>query len=238
MSDRSQARPAGLRRILVINPNTNSRVTDRVRKLADRHCGPLLQFDVINPDRGPFSIETDSDKAQAEEQVLQLMVHQAKRGHDAYVLACFDDLALQAAREMVGMPVIGCCEAGIAAARAVSPSLAIVTTFDAALPGIRSLMQRYGAGPLATVRAAGIGVDEAARLEPQANERILRTIEASVEKDKAKVILLASGAMAGLASDLSHRAGVPVVDAVEAALTVAAAAAQCSKASAESRAGI
>jgi allantoin racemase len=86
-------------------------------------------------------------------------------------------------------------------------------------------MQRYGAGPLATARAAGIGVDEAARLEPEANERILRAIEASVEKDKARVILLASGGMAGLASDLTHRAGVPVVDAVEAALTVAAEAA-------------
>ena len=112
--------------------------------------------------------------------------------------------------------------AGIAAARAISPSLAIVTTFEAALPGIRSMMQRYGAGPLATARAAGIGVDEAARLEPDASERISRAIEACVREDKAQVVLLASGGLTGLAADLTQRTGVPVVDAVEAALRVAA----------------
>jgi len=222
MSPASQADTTGLRRILVINPNTNPLVTARVRALADRYSRPLLQFDVINPDDGPFSIETDSDKRAAEEQVLKLIAHHATTCHDAYVLACFDDLALQAARKVVEAPVIGCCEAGIAAARAVSPRLAIVTTFEAALTGIRSMMQRYGAGPLATARAAGIGVDEAARLEPDASERISRAIEACVREDKAQVVLLASGGLTGLAADLTQRTGVPVVDAVEAALCVAA----------------
>lgn len=222
MSHERKKHTGGLRRILVINPNTNPLVTDRVRQLADRHSGPLLQFDVINPDQGPFSIETDSDKRFAEKQVLKLIDHQAMRCHDAYVLACFDDLALEAARKRVESPVIGCCEAGIAAARAISPSLAIITTFDAALPGIRSLMQRYGAGHLATARAAGIGVDEAARLEPQTRERICLAVEASVREDKAQAVLLASGGLTGLSDYLTHRIGVPVVDAVEAALCTAA----------------
>jgi allantoin racemase len=222
MSPASKRHTEGLRRILVINPNTNSQVTDRVRELATRHSGPTLQFDVINPDHGPVSIETESDKQLAEKQILSLMAHHATSCYDAYVFACFDDLALQAARKMVQVPVIGCCEAGIAAARAVSPCLAIVTTFDAALPGIRSMMQRYGAGHLATARAAGIGVAEAARHEPKASERILLAVQAAVREDAAQVILLASGGLAGLADDLTRRAGVPVVDSVEAALRVAA----------------
>lgn len=232
MTHATKGHVEGLRRILVINPNTNSLVTDRVRELAARHSGPTLQFDVVNPDHGPFSIETDADKKEAEQQVLKLVEHHPANQYDAYVLACFDDLALQATRERVEAPVIGCCEAGIAAARAISPSLAIVTTFDAALPGIRSMMQRYGAGRLATARAAGVGVAEAARHEPQTSDRILRAVEASIQEDAARVILLASGGLAGLATDLAHRAGVPVVDSVEAALCAAAQVARPSTASA------
>ena len=63
-------------------------------------------------------------------------------------------------------------------------------------------------------------MDEAARLEPDASERISRAIEACVREDKAQVVLLASGGLTGLAADLTQRTGVPVVDAVEAALGV------------------
>jgi allantoin racemase len=134
------------------------------------------------------------------------------------VLACFDDLALQAARQMVAVPVIGCCQAGIEAAHAVSPALAIVTTVGAAVPGIDRMMKRYGAGDRATVRAAGIGVDDAARAQPQTQTRLRQTIAQAIAEDGAEVILLASGGLTGQADRIGAEAGVPVIDAVEAAL--------------------
>jgi allantoin racemase len=209
------ARP---RRVLVINPNTNPLVTARVREVCQHYEGPQLHFEVINPESGPFSIVSDEDKKQAEVNALALIRQRMPQHHDAYVLACFDDLALPAARDMVSVPVIGCCEAGIAAARAVSPALAIVTTVAAALPGIRAMMRRYGAGELATLRAAGVGVDEAARSEPGAHARLMRAVEASVQEDGARVVLLASGGLTGQAERIAREAGVPVIDAVEAAL--------------------
>ena len=218
----SQPFAAAPRRVLVINPNTNPLVTARVVAVCDRYAGPQLQFEVINPLSGPFSIESEADKREAEVQVLKLMSERASEGHDAYVLACFDDLGLDAARRLLPQPVIGCCEAGIAAARAVSPALAIVTTVDAALPGIRSMMQRYGAGDQATVRAAGVGVDEAARAQPDVHARLLHAIWDAVQGDGAQVILLASGGLTGQAEAFRREVGVPVIDAVEAALCRAA----------------
>jgi allantoin racemase len=209
------------RRVLVINPNTNPLVTARVRDAAERLAGPHLCFEVVNPESGPFSIESDDDKQQAEVHALALLRQKTPQRHDAYVLACFDDLALYAARQMLTAPVIGCCEAGIAAARAVSPDMAIVTTVAAALPGIRAMMQRYGAGELATVRAAGVGVDEAARAQPVSHIRLMRAVEAAVQQDGARVILLASAGLTGQADRISQEAGVPVIDAVEAALRLA-----------------
>lgn len=209
------------RRVLVINPNTNPLVTERVRKVCQHYESQHLRFEVINAEDGPFSIESDEDKQEAEIQVLTLILRLAPQGHDAYVLACFDDLALEAARRMVAAPVIGCCEAGIHAARAISPALAIVTTVHAALPGIRAMMRRYGAGDLATVRAAGVGVDEAARSAPDSHARLMRAVEAAVQEDGAQVVLLASGGLTGQAERIGREAGVPVIDAVEAALRVA-----------------
>ena len=206
------------RRILVVNPNTNPLVTSRVRAMADRCESAGVTFEVINPAAGPFSIESESDKRQAEVEVLNLIGSKAYLDYDAYVLACFDDLALQAVRQMVAVPVVGCCQAGIEAARAVSPALAIVTTVDAAVPGIDRMMKRYGAGDLASVRAAGIGVDDAARAQPQAQARLQQAIAQAIAQDGAQVILLASGGLTGQADRIGAQAGVPVIDAVEAAL--------------------
>ncbi|MEY4266612.1 MAG: hypothetical protein RIS90_1147 [Pseudomonadota bacterium] len=217
----ASAQPVRPRRVLVINPNANPLVTARVREVCQHYESAQLCFEVINPESGPFSIVSDQDKQLAEVNALELIRQRLPQCHDAYVLACFDDLALQAARQMVLAPVIGCCEAGIAAARAVSPALAIVTTLAPALPGIRAMMRRYGAGELATVRAAGVGVDEAARSAPDAHARLMRAVEAAVQEDGAQVVLLASGGLTGQAGRIGREAGVPVIDAVEAALRLA-----------------
>jgi allantoin racemase len=208
-------------RVLVINPNTNPAVTQRVRAAAAGFESATLGVEVVNPARGPFSIETAADRTEAESEALALIAQAAHQRYAAYVLACFDDLALEAARARVDVPVIGTCEAGIAAARASSPRFAIITTFDAAVPGIRLLMQRHGAGPQATVRAAGIGVAAAADAAQDTMRRIVACARAAIDEDGAQVLLLASGGLTGLGPALAAAVGHPVVDGVAAAIGAA-----------------
>lgn len=207
-----------MRRILVINPNTNPAVTARVRDVAERHAVRGVEFEVVNPKEGPFSIETPSHRAQARVHALELIQAGAGKGYAAFVMACFDDLALEEARAMVDVPVIGTCESGIAAARAVSPHFAIITTVHDAVSGIRLLMQRYGAGADASVRAAGIGVAEAASGQEATRDRFVQTVRDAVSEDGAQVILLASGGLTGQASDIAKATGIPVLDGVEEAI--------------------
>ena len=210
-----------LQQVLVVNPNTNPVVTRRVRAAAAGFESPALRMEVVNPPQGPHSIETAVERELAERETLALIGSRAATGYDAYVLACFDDLALAGARAMVPVPVVGTCEAALAAARALSPRFAVVTTFDAAVPGIRVLMQRHGAGPQATVRAAGIGVAEAASAGEEAMRRLVATARAAVAEDGAEAILLASGGLTGLGPTLSVALGLPVVDGVTAAIGAA-----------------
>ena len=119
-------------RVLVINPNINTPVTARVREVASRYANDHLRFEVVNPWAGPFSIESDEDKRAAEQHALQLIAQSQAQHYDGYVLACFDDMALEDARNMVTVPVIGCCEAGIAAARLISRAVSQAVKVDGA----------------------------------------------------------------------------------------------------------
>lgn len=209
------------RQVLVVNPNTNPAVTQRVRAVAAGFEFQGLRLEVTNPVRGPFSIETAAHRVEAERETVALISERAARGYDAYVLACFDDFALDALRAMLCVPVVGTCEAGMAAARAVSPRFAIVTTFEGAVPGIRELMVRHRAGPWATVRAAGVGVAAAAGASEETMQRIVHCARQAVGEDGAEAILLASGGLTGLAPALALALGRPVIDGVGAAINAA-----------------
>lgn len=213
-----------VRRVLVVNPNTNPAVTALVAQACSPHAREDLHFDVVHPPQGPFSIENAAQREEAERHVLALVERRRRREHhDAYVTACFDDLALAALRARVDVPVIGTCEAGIRAVRALTPRFVIVTTVPDAVAGIGVMMRRYGAGALATVRAAGLGVAQAAAADAHSLDRLVDTVMAAVREDGACAVLLASGGLTGRADALSRATGLPVVDGVGAAVAQAAA---------------
>lgn len=203
-------------RIMVINPNTNAEVTQRVRRVADRFESPDVSFSVVNPKHGPLSIESADERDAAEVEVVQLI--RDNRDFDAYVLACFDEIALKEARELVHVPVIATCEAGIRAARGASARFGVVTTVQSAVAGIRHLLDKYGSGDQCTVQAAGVGVAAAASANHDTLELIASAAHRAIQHHGAEVILLASGGLTGLADTVAQRCGVPVLDGVACAL--------------------
>lgn len=217
----SSAKKAPLRRLLVINPNTNPAVTERVRQVADSIVSPTTSVTVVNPAEGPFSIETTEHRDAAVPQVLDLVRRTLHQRYDAYVFACFDDIALFETRTMTGVSVVGTCEAGIAAARTMAARFSIITTVHSAVPGIHRLLARYGAADICTVRAAGIGVAAAAGGDSGTDRRILAAARQAVDQDGAEAILLGSGGLTGRANDLEQQFGIPVIDGVAAAIKMA-----------------
>lgn len=214
------------RRLLVINPNTNPAVTGMIRMEAARVVSIGTQVTVVNPATGPFSIETTGHRDDAVPRVISLVRDMIEQRFDAYAFGCFDDIALFETRAMAGVPVVGTCEAGIAAVRTMAARFTIITTVHSAVPGIRALLGRYGAADLCTVRAAGVGVAAAAGGGGDAEERILCAMREAIDKDGAEAILLGSGGLTGRAADLEARFGLPVIDGVAAAIKMAESLAQ------------
>lgn len=210
------------RKLLVINPNINAAVTQQVRLAARACAAPGTALDVVNPDRGPLAIETPEDRAAAVPHVLGLIQRSSR--HDGYILACFDDIAIVAARAMLSVPVISMAEAGIRAAARQYDRFDVVTTVNAAVPTITALIAAYGMAGRCQVRATGIGVSETAAATAGAEQALEATISLSL-KAGAGAIVLGSGAYAGRRQKLSGAFDMPFIDGLEAAIAFCEAAA-------------
>lgn len=203
------------RRLLVINPNGNPAVTALVDATAKRVLARDTRATVINPAASPISIETPADRVRAEPLAVELL--RANPGYDAYVLACFDDIALDAGRALSRAPVVGAFEASLALARTMAARFAIVTTVETAVPGIKALLTSYGAAKICEVYAAGIGVAEAAGSGALADTRICASIDLA-RQGGATAIILGSAGLNGRAARLQAKFGLPIIDSIEAGL--------------------
>jgi allantoin racemase len=178
-------------------------------------------------DAGPASVESNFDETVAGPDVVA-KVRQAERdGVDAVIINCMGDPALDAAREVVSIPVVGPCEAGMHVAAMLGHKFSVLGMLDRVIPGFEQKAQKYGVkDKLASVRSLDLPVlDLQEGREEVAKRAVEQAIEA-IEKDGAHVIVLGCTGLAGLdrqvETGLRKRGyAVPVVDPASTALKVA-----------------
>lgn len=206
-------------RLLLVNPNSNPAVTALAAAAAERVLHSGMAAKAVEPEGGPLSIETLDHRRVAEPLAIDLLAHHP--GYDAYAMACFDDIALGAGRRFLDRPIVGSAEAALAIARCFAPRVAIVTTVETMVPGIRAQLSAMGADGWCTVRAAGIGVADAADGGGTVEARIDDAIVKARDIDGAGVIILGSGGLTGRAVGLARKHRLPVIDSIEAAVGMA-----------------
>jgi allantoin racemase len=206
-------------RILVVNPNTTASMTAKIGAAARAVAAPGTEILALNPDAGPVSIEGHYDAAFALPGLLQCIRHGEAEGCDGFVVACFDDPGIDACHEIATGPVVGICEAAMIAASMVACGFSVVTTLPRAIPVIEELAHRYGMERrLRKVRAAAIPVLALEEEGGEAAARVHAEIQRALEEDGAEAVILGCAGMADLATALSRRTGVPVIDGVGAAV--------------------
>ena len=87
-------------RLLVINPNTTLSMTRTIGEAAMAVAGPGTEIVARSPKMGPVSIEGHYDEAVATLGVIDEVRKGEAEGFDGYVIACFGDPGLAAAREV------------------------------------------------------------------------------------------------------------------------------------------
>jgi len=200
-------------RILIVNPNTTSSMTDKVALAARAAVSNDTQIIATTSKHGPVSIEGYYDEALSLAGLLQEI--RTCNDYDAVVIACFDDTGLDAARCLTDRPVIGIGEAGYRTAAMLSNHFSVVTTLSRSVPALEHNILRYGLErQCASVRACDVPVLELEHNTGDALEKIEAEIVKAIELDRAEAIVLGCAGMTDLADMLSRKYELPVLDGV------------------------
>lgn len=208
--------------IRVINPNTTAAMTETIATAARRVAGPGTHIVATNPVAGPVSIESHYDEAIAAVGVLEEVRAGELDKASAYVIACFGDPGLLAARELTRAPVIGIAEAAFHLATLIATRFSVVTTLGRTTIIAEHLLQQYGfAHHCRRVRAAEIPVLALEHDPDAALRRIVEEGRRAKAEDGIGAIVLGCGGMADLTDRIAEDVGLPVVEGVTAAVKLA-----------------
>lgn len=206
-------------RLLVINPNTTSEMTETIARAARARARDPEQVRAVNPRTGPAAIQGAEDGERALPGLFQVFDTEVlgRRSCDAVIIACFDDTGLWELRQRSPVPVIGIGEAGYHAAMLLGRRFSVVTTLDVSVPVLEHNIETYGFSQrCARVRASGIPVLEAD--SEHSLERIANEIGKAFDEDDVQSVVLGCAGMADLAERLTVRYNRPVIDGVAAAV--------------------
>lgn len=163
----------------------------------------------------PTSIESRQEELELAQWVIERCIEAERRGFDAVITGCFGDPGVDAARELVRIPVIAPGETTLLIARMLAHYFSIISPLHSTVPLAREQAHKVGVYPfVASIRSLDIPVEEIRRRDPATIERIVALGKECVEQDGAELLVFACASMSLLADEAQERIGVPVIDAV------------------------
>jgi allantoin racemase len=207
-------------RITVINPNTTKEMTDDIRKAAALAAAPDTIITAASPAAGPASIEGYSDHYIANIGVMSVVKEISESGRaDGFVVACYGDPGVPAARELTALPVVGIAEASMYMACMVAAKFSIISILDRCNYILEEMLYSYGMERrCASIRSTGLTVLEAKTDPVRTMDLLEEHSERAVKEDGAEAILLGCAGMVSFTEKLEQKLGVPVFDGVIAAV--------------------
>jgi allantoin racemase len=203
-------------RILLINPNTTSEITELVAGHARTAAGEDVEIVPATARFGARYISTRAAAAIAAHAALDAFAEHGE-GCDAVYLACFGDPGLLALKEVSPVPVVGMAEASCHLACRLGRRFSIVTGGARWKPMLEEFVAAQGLFErLAGIRAVAPTGGEIARDPEAALSLLAEACRRCAEEDGADVVILGGAALAGLAAKLSSSVPVPLICSVEA----------------------
>ncbi len=200
------------KRIMVLNPNTSSRITELLRRAALKAAPPDCAIVARSVAAGPAALREAADLGVAEREVLAVVRTQTDL--DGLVISAFGDPGFEKTQAAAGFPVVGLGASGMTAAEALG-QFVILTLGPQMDKHLRARVSQLGlAGHLIGIRFLEADIPDVA----EAPERFLSEIKAQAEvaaAQGAQALLLGGAPFTGLGHLV--RAPIPVIDGLRAA---------------------
>lgn len=208
-------------RITVINPNTSDALTATITAAAAAVAPVGVEVVGVRPSVGVASVESHAEEAIAAVGVLeQVRAHDADT--DAFVVACFGDTGVLAAREVAGGPVVGMTEAALTTACLVAHRFAVITMPVRTVAHSERVVRALGLEHRCVVRAVEVPVAELTDGSAHLLPVFAAAGHSAMQHDGAEAVVLGCAGLADLVDPLQRELGVPVIEGVAAAVGIAA----------------
>lgn len=153
--------------------------------------------------------------------MLETVVGIEQEGFDAALVGCFGDPALDGARELVRIPVIGIAESSFAVARMLGDTFGVITATGDLTRHMSRLAEKYGmAGKLIGTDHIDCAIMEI-RKNPAAQYPNLVAAGRRMVERGADVLVLGCGSMSFYADELSRDLEVPCINPLRVGLRMA-----------------
>lgn len=168
---------------------------ENTRERFGNYVRPDTEVDVVYIDYGPASIESRYDEVLATPFVVKKAEWAEANGYDAVVVSCMNDPGVEAAKEVLKIPVVGPREAAWNIANVLGKNLSWIS-------------------------ARGITVLELAQDAEKTYKALLKDGKRAMEEG-ANVLILRCTGMTGTAKRLTEELGTPVLEGEGLALALA-----------------
>ncbi len=208
-------------RIIVINPNSTTAVTDDIdTALDDLRTDTNAEFECLTLSDGPPGIET---QRHVDSVVMPLcrLIESCDNRASAFVVACFSDPGLHAARETTRKPVLGIAESGLLTALTLGDRVGVIAILAGSIPRHSRFIRAMGIdGRIAGELPVGLGVTELAD-ENVTFGRLIDVGRRLAEEKGADVLVMGCAGMARYRIRLEDALDLPVIDPTQAAAGMA-----------------
>jgi allantoin racemase len=211
------------RRLLLINPNTNSLTTERLQHALRPLLPASVELAVRTAAIGASYIACEASHAVTGYATLQAWADELAASPAplrGVLIGCFGDPGLFALRECSACPVTGLAEASFIEATAHGP-FAVVTGGERWKPMLERLALALGHGPrllhIHTVAPTGaqLQADPASALQ-----HLQQACAAAASQRGVRAVIVGGAGLAGYAAQLQPAFDLPLIDSVHAGLKV------------------
>lgn len=203
-------------KIKVIIPNSGmSRETLQEREtMLEKAASKGTEISVDCIEGGPESIEYNYDEVLASKYILDNVIKAEKDGYDAIIIYCGSDPSLEAAREVVDIPVIGPGRTSLAIVNDLAYKFSVLTVLEDTIAHDEEQVRKRGFDitRLVSIKSIGIPVSEVRDDMERTYKALLDIGKQAIEIDGAHALVLACLGMAGMGERLQDALGVPVID--------------------------
>jgi Asp/Glu/hydantoin racemase len=207
-----------VKRIVLVNPNTNMAITGRMVAIARKHLEGGFSLEAATAASGaPLIVNEDQLRVAA--LAVAAMAPALAATSDGVIVSAFGDPGVDELRKQLTLPVVGIAESAMREAGRGERCFSIITTTPELVHAMTWRAQGLGFGPrLASVQVTAGPLEMLMSDEERLIGALAQAADIAVRRHGAEAVIVGGGPLAAAADRLRRLLSVPVIEPIPTAV--------------------